>query len=295
MAGTPAYMSPEQIDGGAIDPRSDVFSLGVLLCEAATGTNPFARAGIVETASAIGQTPAPAAAAIATLPPDLGAIITRALQKDPSRRYPTAAEMAADLRQTLSGLDRPLASCRRVPGSPAVDRGGARGRGAGARRRRSLAYRRLERPHWVREQAIPEIARLAGEEKFVAAFRVIQTAEQYLPARARARRLASASTRVGSIQSSPPGAAVEVEDYLSPRRGLAPAWHDAAREDPDSARLSPLAGVEAWCRRGRSEPRRVASMTFDLDRAAKAPDGMVPVDGGVCGRLTRVSRMARTV
>ena len=100
-------MSPEQIDGTSIDVRSDIFSLGVLLCEAVTGTNPFARPGVLETMSVIGQTPAPAAKAMAALPPAVSAIVIKALQKDPAGRYQTMADLAADLQRVLSGLDAP--------------------------------------------------------------------------------------------------------------------------------------------------------------------------------------------
>src|SRR5262245_44905396 len=68
VAGTPSYMSPEQIEGRALDARSDLFSLGVLLCEMATGVNPFAGSGVVDTISAIQHTPDPAVPVTADLP-----------------------------------------------------------------------------------------------------------------------------------------------------------------------------------------------------------------------------------
>src|SRR5262245_28293132 len=60
VRGTTAYMSPEQIEGRALDGRSDIFSLGVFLCELATGTNPYACPSVFETITAIHRTPAPA-------------------------------------------------------------------------------------------------------------------------------------------------------------------------------------------------------------------------------------------
>ena len=280
VAGTPAYMSPEQIDGAETDVRSDIFSLGVLLCEVTTGTNPFARPGILETAIAIGQTPTPAVQVTTKLPPNLSAVILRALQKEPSQRYPTVSDLAADLRQVLKQLD-----------VPAVHAAGDRTRSrryaiawaltvvvlAGVA---GLTYRRLERPHWVREQAIPEIARLTSQEKFVAAFRVIQTAEQYLPNEPELVRLASASTRVASIRSSPSGATVDVEDYLFPNEGRLRLGTTPLEQ------IRIPAGYLRWkvSKPGVGELVRASvpasSMSFDLDRAANAPEGMVLVDGG---------------
>src|SRR5207253_9826635 len=122
-------------------------------------------------------------------------------------------------RPTLSGLERPLphaaASPFRRRWLAAAFAVAALALAGGA----TMAYRRLERPHWVREEAVPQIARLAREERFVAAYRVIQTAERYAQNDPELAALIAASTRVGSIHSTPPGAVVEVKDYLDPKEG----------------------------------------------------------------------------
>ncbi len=112
VKGTPAYMSPEQIKAGPVDARSDLFSLGVMLFEMATGEAPFRRGTPVETmhAVAFGDTPS-----IHTrqpnLPVDLQRILTRCLQKRPEDRYPAARALVQDLgrlrRQIESGRARP--------------------------------------------------------------------------------------------------------------------------------------------------------------------------------------------
>jgi Tol biopolymer transport system component len=107
IIGTVAYMSPEQAEGKAVDPRSDIFSLGVVLHEMATGDRPFKGDTNVSVLSAIlKDTPTPVTDSNPELPADLARIVRRCLAKDPERRYQTAA----DLRNELEELKQDTAS-----------------------------------------------------------------------------------------------------------------------------------------------------------------------------------------
>jgi serine/threonine protein kinase len=98
VLGTAPYMSPEQIKGLTVDPRSDVFSLGCVLYEMAVGAPPFAGPTAADLMSAIlRDAPAPVCAQNTALPERLDAIIARCLAKDPAERYATAGELRADL------------------------------------------------------------------------------------------------------------------------------------------------------------------------------------------------------
>lgn len=77
-------------------------------------------------------------------------------------------------------------------------------------------YQRSEKRLWAREQAIPNIVRLASENKPVAAFLLARRAQKYLPGDPRLAQLMDALTNVTSVRSSPAGASVEIKDYLSP-------------------------------------------------------------------------------
>jgi eukaryotic-like serine/threonine-protein kinase len=269
-------MSPEQIEGRPVDARSDLFALGVVLCEAVTGTNPFARPGLVETISAIGRTPEPVVATMPNVPKPVGSIVIKAVQKDPAERYPTAADFAAALDPLIRQLGAPAPPrglSRRTIAAAAAALVVAAGVGG-------FAYERSAHRHWVRETAVPEVNRLAGEEHAAAALPVIEAAERYLPGDPDLGKAIARATRVVSIDSKPPGAEVDVKDYLAPDEdwlplGVTPL--DRVRVPAGYLRWKvSAAGVESI-----TAPETDAAMHFDLEAPAKSPDGMVPVPGGV--------------
>jgi serine/threonine-protein kinase len=99
MMGSPLYMSPEQIRSTRdVDSRTDIWALGVILYELLTGNLPFAGTSIPELAAKILlEPPTPLSHYRPDLPEALGAVLMRALQKDPNARYPTAGEFVLDL------------------------------------------------------------------------------------------------------------------------------------------------------------------------------------------------------
>ena len=112
IRGKARYMSPEQIKGEPLDQRSDIFSVGVLLYEITTGVALFKRDSEVATAHALlSDEIAPPDQHVADYPTELARIVARALERDRDKRYPKAADLAADLRSWLGKA--PLAAARR--------------------------------------------------------------------------------------------------------------------------------------------------------------------------------------
>jgi len=113
ILGTLSYMAPEQVEGRPADARSDVFSLGVVIYEMATGRRPFGGGSKASLLAAIlRDTPPPVTEVNRGLPRDLQRIVRRCLAKDPLRRYQTALEV----RNELEDLERELASGVVAPG-----------------------------------------------------------------------------------------------------------------------------------------------------------------------------------
>ena len=113
VLGTPASMSPEQARGEHVDHRSDIFSFGVVLYQMATGRMPFEGRSRTDVIAAILTAPhVPARQLNPEIPARLSRIIDRAIEKDPSDRYQSMAEVIEDLHQADTGaeIQRPVES-----------------------------------------------------------------------------------------------------------------------------------------------------------------------------------------
>ena len=104
ILGTPAYMSPEQISGKGVDKRSDLYSLGVILYELLTGHRPFTGNNLASLFKAItDHKTTPPIKAEPSIPRGLNAVILKAIEKDPGRRFQSGAEMVSALNRHRPG------------------------------------------------------------------------------------------------------------------------------------------------------------------------------------------------
>ena len=104
MVGTPAYMSPEQIQGQRIDRRTDIFSAGIILYQFLTGQKPFTGEGAWTVAKKIVQEDPPMPSSInVALSPAFDRVVAKALAKDPDQRFATAREFSQALKRAAEG------------------------------------------------------------------------------------------------------------------------------------------------------------------------------------------------
>jgi len=117
MMGTPAYMAPEQIQGAReADPRSDVWALGVMLFELLAGRLPFDGIDAPALFVAIATKDAPTLIDVrAEVTPAVSQLVERCLRRRPDERYPSASELARDLRHVLEGTDLEATGTRSIP------------------------------------------------------------------------------------------------------------------------------------------------------------------------------------
>jgi TolB-like protein len=145
VAGTPAYMSPEQVRGEKLDARSDIFSLGAVLYEALTGERPFRGGSTIETLTGILKEEPDYGAPGRLLPAPLERILRRCLAKRKEDRYHSAADLAHDLRAVAASPARE-ARARRPLSPPAGRRLGLRALAVAAAGLAVLLLPRLRSP-----------------------------------------------------------------------------------------------------------------------------------------------------
>lgn len=222
VVGTALYMSPEQAQGHPVDLRSDVFSLGVLLFEMATGKRPFGGDGTVAVLSSIVKDPAPRLRDVEpSLPEALDRLITSCLAKDPASRPSSAAEVATELERLRD----------RARGQPASKRSTGIAIGAfvlvlavGI----FFALRWDREPRWDDDQSLARIRQLIAAGRRAEAFDLARTAPSAGKIPDRLWREISATV---TLRTDPPGAQVSLR-----------TWDDAGSEWTDLGR-TPLDGV----------------------------------------------------
>lgn len=215
LLGTPAYMSPEQAEGRAVDARSDVFSLGAVLYEMLTGRRPFDGASELSLLSSIlRDTPPRVRGLRPEVDPRLESLVDRCLAKDPASRPASARELVPEL-EAVAARDS-VPSLGRLLRRPAWAAGLALALAVLAVLG-LWAYRRGAQERWARREAMPEIQRLIDADDDVAAFRLAERARPWLTGDPEFARLWQSITGAPtSITTEPAGADVFARPYAEP-------------------------------------------------------------------------------
>ncbi len=285
--GTVAYMSPEQVRGEAVDARTDLWSLGVVLYQMLTARLPFRgdRQGSV-IRSILDDRPEPLTSYRPDTPVELQTIVARALEKEPQRRYRSADELGCDLERLQAGLALPRAAepvrrrLARAVRRPAVLTLAILALAVMG----SLAVRAIDglrHVRWARQEAIPRAMELAKKEDYKAAFDLAREAESYIPDDPVLRQVWSEVASEWRISTTPPEAEIYYRDARAPLR----PWEFLGRSDTGpvlvpkglwhvSIRKSGYVTSERMLRP--YEPPR----SISLDEEGTVPMDMIRLSGG---------------
>ncbi len=215
IVGTPHYMSPEQLSGDKIDSRSDQFAFGVVLYQMLSGQAPFDGRTVASIIRAIlVTTPAPLHTLRPDAPGDLAHIVNRCLEKDPSDRFSSTAEIGGALRECAERRARGGRSFAATLKRPVV---------AGSIAAMVLAvagagwiYASGSDERWARNKALVEIASLTETGNLYEAFRTARRAERYRAGDPELQKVMNRITLPILVNTEPAGAEVAVKGYTTP-------------------------------------------------------------------------------
>ena len=267
VMGTLGYISPEQLLGLPADQRSDLFSLGVILYEMASGGSPFKGKSAVAVADAILHAEPPRLPASA--PPRLEALISRLLAKDPAKRPVSAGDVRAEVAALVQAPHRGISRGARIGLVAAAAVAVALG---------ALLWRRSSRERWVHDVATPQIEKLVDARENVKAAALLKEARSIAPLDPALERLWQKATGEISITTDPPGAEVSVRPYGDPS-----AWQLVGRTPLEKERLPNDIFVFRISKEGYGPLSFLdgppETMSVKLPTRAEVPGGMTLVPG----------------